>query len=496
MEKELDLGLQEAKLQAVDLEKELLVLRLALGKLRATAQKAFAPITAPFLEALQQGAFWATRLVKKIGIVLSALTGLRAGQDGYTKSVTKTVKAIKRELAGFDEINRLGSPKSGVVTSQIKVAPESFTVPEELQRIIDGIRGVLAPLQEIDLFPLRWQFARLTDKVKVLWDIVKSGLGDVWQKLLVPFAGWIVEEFVPSALLLLQRGVELLTAVLPPLAEGFGKVLQALKPVFAFIGESLLVAMDQLGRLFLKLAQTFTEKSGDIALAFDTLKQTIDHIWGVLGPKLETMRMEIAGAFAEVRQILSQGVSMLIDAFGGLSDFLLGVFTADWNKAWQGLKKLFKNAVNGILSLINGMLSGISAGVNAMIRLLNKLKFTLPDWVPGLGGKTFGLNLSTVKTPQIPLLAKGAVLPANKPFLAMVGDQTHGTNIEAPLATIQQAVAEVLGDMVPAMVSGFESTVEMQNRILSAVLGIQIGDEALANAVNRYNRKMELVRGV
>ena len=147
MEQELDIGLEQVKLQAVDVEKELLVLRLAFGKLRAVATQAFAPVTAPLLEGLQKAVFWATRLVKNIGIVLSALTGLRAGQESYTRSVTKTVKALRRELAGFDELNRLGTPKSGVVTAQITVDPETFTVPAQLQGIIDGIRAALAPLQ-------------------------------------------------------------------------------------------------------------------------------------------------------------------------------------------------------------------------------------------------------------------------------------------------------------------------------------------------------------
>ena len=142
------------------------------------------------------------------------------------------------------------------------------------------------------------------------------------------------------------------------------------------------------------------------------------------------------------------------------------------------------------------MLAGVSGAVNAVVQAANELSFTLPDWVPGLGGQSFGLNLPTVTTPQIPYLAKGAVLPANRPFLAVVGDQRHGTNIEAPLTTIQEAVANVMSDMLPAMVAGFEATTGMQREILQAVLGISIGDEVLSNAVSRYQRKLAIVEGV
>ena len=100
-----------------------------------------------------------------------------------------------------------------------------------------------------------------------------------------------------------------------------------------------------------------------------------------------------------------------------------------------------------------------------------------------------------VSTPKIPKLASGAVLPANKPFLAMVGDQRHGTNVEAPLSTIQEAVALVMQDQTQAILAGFEASVGVQREILEAVLGIQIGDDVIGNAVARYSRKQAVIRG-
>ena len=126
---------------------------------------------------------------------------------------------------------------------------------------------------------------------------------------------------------------------------------------------------------------------------------------------------------------------------------------------------------------------------------MNRLKFTIPDWVPGLGGETFGFNIKTLTAPQIPLLAQGAVLPPNKPFLAMVGDQKHGTNIEAPLSTIQEAVAAVMGEQVTAMMAGFEALVE-ENRLLRQVVeNIELGDTTIGQSANRYLQKMAIVRG-
>ena len=119
---------------------------------------------------------------------------------------------------------------------------------------------------------------------------------------------------------------------------------------------------------------------------------------------------------------------------------------------------------------------------------MNKVKVTIC-------GKEFSLNLPTVKVPQIPYLAQGAVLPANKPFLAVVGDQRHGTNVETPLSTIQEAMAAVMADYTDANMAGHNATVQLLRQILEAVLGIHISDEVIANAYDRYQRQMGVVRG-
>lgn len=102
---------------------------------------------------------------------------------------------------------------------------------------------------------------------------------------------------------------------------------------------------------------------------------------------------------------------------------------------------------------------------------------------------------AVVHFPPIPKLAQGAVLPANRPFLAVVGDQKHGTNVEAPLGVIQEAVALELTNLVQSNLAGHEATVAVLRQILEAVLGIEIGDEVIGRAVGRYNAAMAVMRG-
>lgn len=169
----------------------------------------------------------------------------------------------------------------------------------------------------------------------------------------------------------------------------------------------------------------------------------------------------IANAINNIFNVVSTFISGAIDQFNGIVtvlrgiiEFITGVFSGDWKKAWEGIKKVFKGIwdtlvaivktpINVIIGLINGLIDGVCSGINTVIKALNNLSFDVPDWVPVLGGKKFGFDLKTIKAPKIPKLATGAVIPPNREFLAVLGDQKRGTNIEAPLDTIVEAFQRV-----------------------------------------------------
>ena len=255
---------------------------------------------------------------------------------------------------------------------------------------------------------------------------------------------------------------------------------------------------------------------------WDTVKAVAEQVWTAIQEKLTAFDAflqgvfakdwtEQFGAFGNILNSFFANVQNIWESiksvFSGIVTFIQGVFSGDWEKAWTGIVDIFsgiwegilaavKIPINGVIGLINGLMNGVVAGINMVISALNTLKIDIPDWVPGLGGQTFGFAIPALKAPKIPYLAQGAVLPANKPFLAVVGDQKHGTNVEAPLATIQEAVAVVMQDQTSAILSGFQASIGVQREILEAVLGIQIGDAVIAQAAQRYQRKMAVVHGV
>lgn len=122
-----------------------------------------------------------------------------------------------------------------------------------------------------------------------------------------------------------------------------------------------------------------------------------------------------------------------IEFFKGLGSAIVGAF----QMMGEDVKALFSGIWQGLTSGFKGFINFFIKGINTLIGGANKLSFTAPEWVPGLGGKTIGFNL-----PTIPLLAKGGI--ATAPTLAMVGE---GREHEAilPLSKLQNLIQRAKG---------------------------------------------------
>ncbi len=144
---------------------------------------------------------------------------------------------------------------------------------------------------------------------------------------------------------------------------------------------------------------------------------------------------------------------------------ITGFFTTMWagakktfHMAIDWIKKKFTDAVNGGIALVESFINFIIRGINVLVRGINKLSFDVPDWVPEIGGKSLGFNIPLVPQVKIPRLATGAVIPPNREFAAILGDQRHGTNIEAPEGLIRQIVREELGNVYSPVLNAINNS--------------------------------------
>lgn len=143
----------------------------------------------------------------------------------------------------------------------------------------------------------------------------------------------------------------------------------------------------------------------------------------------------IRSAWTSVKDWIGNALSDIRKAF---ADAWNAVKTTTEN-IWNGIVSSIKGAVNGVIGVINRMIAAATNGINALFRLLS-FNIDLP------GGQSIGLSLPQFTAPQIPYLAQGAVIPPNAPFAAVLGDQRHGNNIEAPEDLIRKIVREEAGN--------------------------------------------------
>lgn len=161
---------------------------------------------------------------------------------------------------------------------------------------------------------------------------------------------------------------------------------------------------------------------------------------GKLGPKWKQF-------FESIGEQIGWLVDDITDILRGLITFLSGAFTNDAQKVNDGLMQLFKGTANLVLGIVGGMVNVLIKGLNWLISQMNKISFDVPDWVPGIGGMHVGISIPSIPEWQVPRLAQGAVIPPNREFMAVLGDQKSGTNIEAPLETIVQAFRQAVREM-------------------------------------------------
>lgn len=241
------------------------------------------------------------------------------------------------------------------------------------------------------------------------------------------------------------------------------KVLPALSTAFSFLAANPIVLVIAAIAAVVAIVVTLWNKCewfrDGVTGLWDNIQNVFQAFDDWLGGIFSTDWTKHFGAFGSVMNALFANISNVWDStkqvFSGVTTFIKGVFSGDWEMAWQGIVAIFggiwdglvaiaKAPINGVIGVINALIRGAADGINAVIDLINKLSITVPDWVPGIGGKHFGFDIQNIQAPQIPELAMGAVIQPNKPFAAILGDQTSGINIETPLSTMIQAFTSVI----------------------------------------------------
>jgi TP901 family phage tail tape measure protein len=174
---------------------------------------------------------------------------------------------------------------------------------------------------------------------------------------------------------------------------------------------------------------------------------TVDwsNAFGFIGDILNSHLANVKNIFNSVKQI-----------FNGIIEFVKGVFTANWSRAWQGVVNIFGGIMNGLGAVIKAPLNAVIGLVNSAISGLNKISVTIPDFVPVVGGKHFGVNL-----PKVPYLYNGGIV-TQPTFMGgyVAGDSYKGRGNQAeaviPLDKLENWIKSLANRPVEFYIDGKE----------------------------------------
>lgn len=372
--------------------------------------------------------------------------------------------------------------KNAVGTAIIQAIADAF------QKVLDIINRLVWDTAQwagsLNFYTLLNSIKNLFESMSPLIEAIGSFLERLYTNIILPMLTWLIESGLPALINVLAGlfnflgehqwivdaiGTALVTAfatskIVPLIAtissavlgfaghigtlidilKGGGGLVGAISSLVTTFGIVPIVIAAAVAAIIL-IATHWNQLKAVMSKLMDWIKGVFSVDWnaqlGVLGEGIEVLLSTVKGIFNSIKQICS-----------GFITFLKGAFTRNTDMALQGVlgvlrgvanlvSSIFKTPVNEVIALFNAMGQTIVKAINNLIDGLNHIK--VPDWVPGIGGK--GINLSHANFTRVPYLAQGAVIPAGNPFLAVLGDQTKGNNLEMPENLLRKIVSEESG---------------------------------------------------
>jgi len=488
---------------------------------------AFAPMIPYIITAVN----WLTKLFTTLAQVTAALFGVQVAMAGLKDETAGTGKEAKKAagaLAGFDQLNVLSQQDPG--TGAGGLLPSSLVPTELLDKVQAFKEKMLTFLQ-----PVIDALGRLKDALLPLGMTIWEGLKWAWENILVPLGTWVITDVLPAFLDLLAAGADVLNAALKAIAPAWqvfwdefllplaqwtgGKIIEFLEWLTKKLGElavwisdnpqkfrdfvaivAILAGVFELAQLVIAafaITISFTVLAVIALFAllgvaiyllithWEELSTTVKQIFFIIGYYIAQAVDFIKGKFAD----LVQGIKGFFSNIGtwfkdNVASPIQGVFGGALNwiaekfrSVFEGIRGFVKGIINDMIGFINGMIGGIADGINGIVDAFNTVGNVLPGFTP----------ISGVSAPQVPYLATGAVIPPNSQFMAVLGDQRNGRNIEAPEGLIRQIVSEEIGKITADITVNFAGSLSGLVRELKPYIdkeNVRVGGSLIKSGVN------------
>lgn len=390
-------------------------------------------------------------LLDKLNAFLESLTGLADPLHIAGEAIGFLVGAFGglQVAAGFVSaaVGFLASP-FGIAVAAIGAAIAAGVLlyqnwdmaKDKVQGLIDTIQPAFAAIKTAALNLATAVEETWTTYVVPVLDSAKTAIQSLWE-IVIQFWEGIVYPIIQEIMAVI---LELWNDSLKPLWD---KITDLVQSVIALVQ----VLCQWVVAIIAAIVQAVLELWNQV------LAPLISWLLATFGPVFKDVFNAIGTVVKTIIKVICDKIDMALTALKGIIDFLTGVFKGDWEGAWNAIKQIFFGVFDSLHKKAADVLNGIKERVGNVVQGVKDLVSGLGDlggaiankvssaWNAVTGGSPAQQSMEApLASLPVPALARGAVIPPNHRFLAMLGDQTNGTNVEAPLETIQEALAEVL----------------------------------------------------
>nr|DAY65954.1 MAG TPA: minor tail protein [Caudoviricetes sp.] len=336
------------------------------------------------------------------GIVIAVLAGVAAAAFLIIKNWDKVKPAVMKVKDAF--ISVMPSIKQTIANAISAAMPIITTLVKTFKDImpkaINVAKTVIAAITPV--------IKTVVNTVSALIPIIAKTFVSVAQKL-TPVVKTIA-NVVKAAIPVIGK---LFAAAFAFAGNTITKVMPYINRIARVIGSVLVFAVKAVSPVVQKMASTFSVVFTSIfniaSKIVNKLKPVFNGIGIVIKAVMAVVKTEITTAFRIAANVIEsaarsikQVISGITKVFNGILDFIGGVFTGNWKKAWEGVKGIFGGAFQALAGLCKVPINAVIGLINSAIEGINSISVDIPDGIPLVGGKHIGFSI-----PKIPALAKG-----------------------------------------------------------------------------------------
>ena len=430
-----------------------------------------------FVEKVLAGAIAIRELLKNLSISLGYVDKQFGGKSIFgemkenAEATNEAVETLKRNLLGFDKLNVLGSTNTDGTGTDYSLLTDKI---KEYATSLDNVKNKANELATKILewlgytYDINGNLEGTGERLKTIFNVVTG------------IISYIVSSAIISKVIALAKTIKDM--------GGIGKVLSGVGGKLGIIGAVVAVLVTSFSDLY-NSSEDFRKSVKD---TFSTLKENLDKIWEFLKFAYEKSKPVLDFIWNIIKEIGGLIVGDILKVITAITEILTGDFVGAWNiivdamrdlgdmiarifgqenwkqmigdigayieKLFDDIKIIGASVWAGFTSGFKSFINFFAQGINTVIKGLNKINFSLPDWIPGIGGSSFGISI-----PEIPMLANGGVL--DQPTVVMAGEYA-GAKQNKEIVTPENLMRDVF---IESMLPIAQMIVNGNNDVVSAI---------------------------